>query len=523
NKKGGKTQGSRSKVFISYLKLISFDVHIAFCYTRLSLVEEAKQAADKALNIYPNDNELRQLRNRIDIIQYKNQRINEKLWLTEYKFLTGLVKPYYSSPHQSTGSIGKTHDEDIKIESKTNEDKQAESANGEGCEGSYAKDKIQLILNHWIRILHIKFGWINEFDKLIINYVSYVFMFDTFRSSSKVINTFNGHTDCVYSIDYVTFGNCQLICSGSYDTAVCIWDVDNNKHIQSFNIHSRPIYCVRFSSYHYQNYNKNVICSSSHDRSIRFWDFKQNQQLQIFNDHTDSVNVIEFSPFNGGRYLCSGSCDETIRLWDVETSKLLHIFNEHENSIWCVDISPLQSNSNNINDKNNIGVIGGNGYTICSGSFDQTIRIWDIETTKQLNVFNGHTDYVRSVKYGSNELSNLILSGSNDRSVRLWDIRSGQETQVFNRHTHYVWSVEYSPFAINDSSDGNSNVICSGSFDNTIRFWDIRSNKNELYIINGFEEDYVMSCLKFISLKKNSKYYWNLCYGSASGSIYIYG
>ncbi|ETO02204.1 WD repeat-containing protein, partial [Reticulomyxa filosa] len=43
---------------------------------------------------------------------------------------------------------------------------------------------------------------------------------------------------------------------------------------------------------------------------------------------------------------------------------------------------------------------------ICSGSYDKTIRIWDIETTKQFNVFKGHEYVIRSVKYGSNELMN---------------------------------------------------------------------------------------------------------------------
>ncbi|ETO36639.1 hypothetical protein RFI_00423, partial [Reticulomyxa filosa] len=170
-------------------------------------------------------------------------------------------------------------------------------------------------------------------------------------------------------------------------------------------------------------------------------------QLQIFNGHTSVVCDIEFSPFNRGRYLCSGSYDNTIRLWDVKTSKSLHVFNGHENSILCVDISPLQSsNKDNNNKMNNIGVIGGNGYTICSGSDDKTIRIWDIETTKQFNVFKGHKDAIRNLKYGSNELLNTILSGSDDKSVRLWDIRSGEQIQVFNGHKHYVFAVEYSPF-----------------------------------------------------------------------------
>ncbi|ETO09475.1 hypothetical protein RFI_27902, partial [Reticulomyxa filosa] len=150
------------------------------------------------------------------------------------------------------------------------------------------------------------------------------FMFDTFRSSSKLINTFTGHTNFVNSIDHSTFDNCQFICSGSSDNTVRVWDVDSNEQLQSFNGHSDFVRCVKFSSYYYHNHRLNVICSSSNDKTIHFWDFKNNEQLQTFNGHTHCVGCIEFSPFNGGRYLCSGSLDKTIRLWDVETSKSLH-------------------------------------------------------------------------------------------------------------------------------------------------------------------------------------------------------
>ncbi|ETO15138.1 WD-repeat protein, partial [Reticulomyxa filosa] len=365
--------------------------------------------------------------------------------------------------------------------------------------------------------------------------VSTTFNFDTFCTSSKSLKKFSGHTSAVNSIDYSTFSG-HYICSGSYDKTIRVWDIETTKQIQIFNEHSNCVNCVKFSTYYYYNQRRNVICSSSNDKTIRFWDFKDNQQLQVLNEHTDTVWGIEFSSFNGGRYLCSGSYDKTIRLWDVETSKSLHVFNGHTNIVLCVDFSPLQNNDNNYYTRNSIGVIGGNGYTICSGSYDNTICVWDIETTKQLIIFKGHENAVRSAKYGSNE-SNILLSGSSDKSVRLWDIRSQKQIQVFNGHTNWVMSVEYSPFVVNNGNifnrlRGESNIICSGSRDNTIRFWDIRSNKKELHVIKEDKnEDNEILCFKFLLLKRNEKkknmknrdYSLNLCYGSFKGSIHIWG
>ncbi|ETO32699.1 WD-40 repeat protein [Reticulomyxa filosa] len=351
-------------------------------------------------------------------------------------------------------------------------------------------EEIQLIIQHWIRISNIKLGWIQDFDKIIVKYVTNFFMFEIFLSSFKLLKTFTGHTNRVNSIDWFTFNDRQFICSGSHDQTARVWDVETNQQIH-LNGHSNIVYCAKFSQYHYHNHNQNVICSSSND--IRFWNFKDNKQLQLFNEHTGWIGGIEFSPFNGGRYLCSGSEDKTIRLWDVETSKSLHVFNGHTMAVRCLNISPLQSN-NNKTESNHIGVIGGNGYTICSGSWDKTIRIWDIETVKQFILFKGHEEIVLNVKYGSNELKNIggantILSGSNDTSTRLWDIRSGQQIEMFSGHTGGVTCAEYSPFIVNNIEvECYSNVICSGSFDNTIRFWDIRSNKSELYVMNGEEK-----------------------------------
>ncbi|ETO10907.1 G-protein beta WD-40 repeats containing protein, partial [Reticulomyxa filosa] len=330
------------------------------------------------------------------------------------------------------------------------------------------------------------------------------FSFDLFCSSSKLLKTFSGHTSYVNSIDYSIFNDCQYICSGSRDNTVRVWDVKTAKQIKEFNGHSHFVYCAKFSPYHYYycglNHLRPTVCSSSQDKTIRFWDFETSKEFQVLNGHTGWVSGITFSPFNNGRYLCSTSSDKTVRLWDVETYKALHIFNGHKGAVWCVDFSPLLNY--NSNKSNSTGVIGGNGYTFCSGSYDNTICLWDIETAKECSVFKGHEHVVGSVKYSPYE-TNILCSGSGDRSIRLWDLRSKKEIQIFRGHTNEIWAVEYAPFVLTkDSSCGK--ILCSGARDNTIRFWDIRINK-QMHAIKGIEGDNGILAIQFLSLEKKDK------------------
>ncbi|ETO10403.1 WD-40 repeat-containing protein [Reticulomyxa filosa] len=311
-----------------------------------------------------------------------------------------------------------------------------------------------------------------------------------------------------------------------------------------FDGHSDIVSCVKFSSYHRYYRNNDVqrlsVCSSSYDKTIRFWDFTTGKAFIVLSGHTDYVHGIEFSPFNNGRYVCSASSDKTIRLWDVETSKSLHVFNGHKSGVLCVDISQLQSsnrkhnnnnNNNNNNKMNNIGVIGGNGYTICSGSFDKTIRLWDLESAKQCSIFKGHEDAVYCAIFMRTDAGGTMLcSGSSDKTIRVWDIRSKKYIRVFRGHTNYVTCV-----ACPSSQSGDMSVICSSSDDNTIRFWDIRANK-ELHAFKGSDHQADgIKCIQFLpsedrlnhttkSKLSHSDYHdYSLFYGSNKGPIYMWG
>ena len=56
-----------------------------------------------------------------------------------------------------------------------------------------------------------------------------------------------------------------------------------------------------------------------------------------------------------------------------------------------------------------------------SGSGDKTIKLWDIETGKEIRTFEGHKDEVSSVAFSPD--GEYIVSGSGDNTLKLWDVK----------------------------------------------------------------------------------------------------
>ena len=66
-------------------------------------------------------------------------------------------------------------------------------------------------------------------------------------------------------------------------------------------------------------------------------------------------------------------------------------------------------------------VISPDGKTIVSGSDDKTVRLWDIETGKEIRRLQGHTDDVNSVAISAD--GQTIVSGSSDGEIKIWDFK----------------------------------------------------------------------------------------------------
>jgi WD40 repeat protein/serine/threonine protein kinase len=168
-------------------------------------------------------------------------------------------------------------------------------------------------------------------------------------------------------------------------------------------------------------------------------------EVRCFQSSSSGVYAVAFS--QDGRLALSGGADHAVRLWDVESGRELRRFVGHKAVVTSVVFSP-------------------DGRLALSGSHDRTVRLWEVESGKEVRLFQGHTDRVEEVAISPD--GRRALSGGHDETVRLWELESGRELRRFEGKGGLVRSVAFSP---------NGSRALSGSKDGIMRIWDLETGK----------------------------------------------
>jgi WD40 repeat protein len=177
--------------------------------------------------------------------------------------------------------------------------------------------------------------------------------------------------------------------------------------------------------------------------------------IRTLSGHSSRVNAIALTP--DGKTVISGSRDNTIKIWDLDTGTEKFTLQGHRNSVRAISVTP-------------------DGKTVISGSDDNTIKIWDVVTETEKFTLLGHSSWVSAISVTPD--GKTVISGSDDNTIKIWDVVTETEKFTLLGHSSWVSAIALTP-------DGKT--VISGSRDNTIKIWDLVTG-TEKFTLKGHSD-----------------------------------
>jgi ribosome assembly protein 4 len=189
--------------------------------------------------------------------------------------------------------------------------------------------------------------------------------------------------------------------------------------------------------------------------------------------HTEAVLSVAFAP--DGATLCSGSGDHTVRVWDLNTQTPAHTLRGHRGWILCIAWCA-------------------NGLKLASGSMDGEVRVWDPHSGLQLGVpLTGHTKHINGISWEplhADPAGRRLVTASKDSSVRIWDTLVGRCLFTLSGHALSVTCVRW----------GGESFIYTGGQDRVVKVWNpdtgvlVRELKGHAHWVNtmALSTDYAL-------------------------------
>jgi len=229
--------------------------------------------------------------------------------------------------------------------------------------------------------------------------------------------------------------------------------------------------------------NPDMILSGSRDKTVCIWNVTRESEdnygypRRSLTGHSHFVSDVAIS--SDGQFALSGSWDGTLRLWDLNFGTTPRRFVGHKKDVLSVAFSSETRQ-------------------IVSGSRDKSIRLWNTlgECKFVIEGEQGHSEWVSCARFSPAPGDPLIVSGGWDKAVKVW-VNCKLRTNLIG-HTGYVNSVTVSP-------DGS--LCASGGKDPTARLWDLNEGKH-LYSLDAGD---TVNALVFSPTR-----YW-LCAATNSG------
>lgn len=230
--------------------------------------------------------------------------------------------------------------------------------------------------------------------------------------------------------EWIAFGSSKL-------GQLLVWEWQSETYVMKQQGHYYDLRAISYST------DGQAVATGGDDGKVKVWNTTSGFCYVTFSEHASGVTRVEFA--KSGQVLFSASLDGTVRAFDLIRYRNFRTFTSPQ----AVQFGSL--------------AVDPSGEVVCAGSVDTfEIFVWSVQTGKLLDILAGHEGPVSTMAFDPTG-SGRLISGSWDKTIRVWDIFTRSRTVEGMSHNADVLAVAVRP-------DGKE--VAVATLDGQITLWD---------------------------------------------------